>query len=412
MADSGGGGGESSRFRWKKPVDSAQTRLENRTRDLKLDKLMHQMKRLRIILKLHELMSKAKDGYTSVQIVSRWRNIVGIHTGVGDFLRKYPHVFEIYRHPSRKNVCCRVLKDFNELVMEEARIVEESSDEIAEKVKKLLMMSNQGSLHLHSLWLVRRELGLPDDFRTSIIDRYPDEFSVVYPDTVVLVRRDESLAEAKVEKWREREYIDKWLSEYETKYAFPINFPTGFRIETGFREKLKNWQRLPYVKPYEKREVIRVKTCGGTERFEKRAVGILHEFLSLTVEKFVEVERLSHFRRDFNMEVNMRELLLKHPGIFSISTKGSTQTVILREAYSKGCLIEPNPIYEVRRKMLYLVSLGSLYSRQMGQLNELEERYKKESSCELVDGPCDGDWDILQNSDEQLDDINEISRDP
>lgn len=394
--------------RWKKPVDSAQTRLENRTRDLKLDKLMNKMKRLKTVLKLHELMSKARGGYTSVQIVSRWRNIVGISTGIGDFLRKYPHVFEIYRHPIRKNVCCRVSSKLDELVVEEGRIIYESRGEIVRRLKKLLMMSTSGKLHMHALWLVRRELGLPDDFRSSVIECYPHEFSVVYPDTVALSRRDESLAEAEVEKWREREYTEKWLSEYETKYAFPIHFPTGFKIEKGFRAKLKNWQRLPYVKPYEQREVIRVRTCGGAERFEKQAVGILHEFLSLTVEKLVEVERLAHFRRDFNMEVNVRELLLKHPGIFYLSTKGGTHTVFLREAYSKGCLIKPNPIYSVRRKILDLVLLGSLYTRQMQPLEELEERYSKVNSNELVGGPCEGDWvlPILRNSCEQLEDVN------
>jgi hypothetical protein len=72
------------------------------------------------------------------------------------------------------------------------------------------------------------------------------------------------------------------------------------------------------------------------------------------------------------MEVNVRELLLKHPGIFYISTKGSTHTVILREAYSKGCLIEPNPIYVVRRKMLDLVLLGCRNTRELQAEEEIK----------------------------------------
>jgi hypothetical protein len=35
----------------------------------------------------------------------------------------------------------------------------------------------------------------------------------------------------------------------------------------------------------------------------------------------IPLERLSHFRRPFSMEVNMRELVLKHPGIFYIQPK-------------------------------------------------------------------------------------------
>ena len=84
-------------------------------------------------------------------------------------------------------------------------------------------------------------------------------------------------------------------------------------------------------------EGIRVRTCGGVERYEKRAVAVIHELLSLTVDKMVGVDQLAHFRRDFAIEVNVRELLLRHPGVFYISTKGTTQTVILREAYGKGC---------------------------------------------------------------------------
>ena len=119
-------------------------------------------------------------------------------------------------------------------------------------------------------------------------------------------------------------------------------------------------------------------------RIEKRIVGILHELLSLTVEKMIPLERLSHFRRVFAMEVNLRELLLKYPGIFYISTKGSAQTVILRESYSKGCLVEPNPVYDVRRKMLDLILSGC---RNVGVAVE----YDQASCHELQKNMCQVD---------------------
>ena len=175
--------------------------------------------------------------------------------------------------------------------------------------------------------------------------------------------------------------LKKWLAESETKYAFPINFPTGFKIEKGFREKLKNWQRLPYTKPYEKNDLHPIH---NVERIEKHVVGILHELLSLTVEKMIPLERLSHFRRVFAMEVNLRELLLKYPGIFYISTKGSAQTVTLRESYSKGCLVEPNPVYDVRRKMLDLILSGC---RNVGVAVE----YDQASCHELQKNMCQVD---------------------
>lgn len=391
--------------RWKKPVDSAQTRLENRTRDLGLDKLMKQLKNLKSVLDVHELMSKRRGHYTSVQLLSRWKHMAGVNIGIGVFLQKYPLIFEVYTHPVKRNLCCKITQKMADLIEEEAVVIRQCEAAAVQRLKKLLMMSANGTLHIHALWLIRRELGLPDDFRNSVLPKYPDDFKVVYPDTLELISKDGCLAEAEVEKWREKEYREKWLSEAETKYAFPIQFPTGFKIEKGFREKLKDWQLLPYLKPYEKKDVIQV---GNVRRFEKRAVGILHEFLSLTVEKMIAVERLSHFRRDFRMEVNVRELLLKHPGIFYISTKGSTQTVFLREAYSKGCLIEPNPLYAVRRKMLDLLLLGCRGTKLMSPLEELEERCNKVRCNGSEGGLYDGDWVIptLEGHDEQPTDGN------
>ncbi|KAJ9694237.1 hypothetical protein PVL29_009960 [Vitis rotundifolia] len=395
--------------RWQKPADTAQTRLENRTRDSQLDKLTANLKRLATVLQLQHLISKRRGPHVSVQIMSRWKNIVGLNVGMGELLRKYPHIFEVFTHPVKRNQCCRVSGRMVDLMLQEEAAVKECELEAVRRLKKLLMMSVSGTLRVHALWLIRRELGLPENFRDSIIAKYYDDFKLVDLETVELVRRDEDLGVAQVEIWREREYREKWLSEFETKYAFPINLPTGFKIESGFREKLKNWQRLQYLKPYERKEVVRVRTCGGIERFEKWAVGILHELLSLTIEKMVEVERLSHFRRDFCMEVNVRELLLKHPGIFYISTRGNTQMVFLREAYRRGCLIEPNPVYVVRRKMLDLLLLGWRHSRELHI--ESKEESDNVVGDEDVGGPRDGDWviPILDNFDDNLCEISDSS---
>ncbi|GAB4836122.1 hypothetical protein Ancab_001038 [Ancistrocladus abbreviatus] len=377
--------------RWKKPADTAQTRLENRTRDLKLDKLVTYQRKLKTALHLLELMSKRRGPYVSVQIMSRWASVVGLNISVSEFLRKYPHVFEIFTHPVRRNACCRVTSKMLDLIDEEVAAVSECELESVRRVKKLLMMSKGGVIHIHALGLVTRELGLPEDFRDSILRKHSAEFKVIDLERVGLVEKDESLATAEVEKWREREYREKWLSEFETKYAFPVNFPTGFKMEKGFKERLKNWQRMPYIKPYEN-ETTRGRSAGAIQRFEKRVVGILHEFLSLTVEKMIEVERFAHFRRDLGIEVNIRELLLKHPGIFYISTKGQNHTVFLRETYNKHCLVEPNPIYIVRRKMLDLLLLGSRNTRELNSIEATEEE-RRPARDKIVQGSMEGTTD-------------------
>ncbi|KAK3004520.1 hypothetical protein RJ639_011419 [Escallonia herrerae] len=405
--------------RWKKPAVTAQTRLENRTRDLKLDKLAAQYKKLKLILNLHHLLSTRRRGpFVSVQLMSRWNSILGLNTATGAFLRKYPHIFEVFTHPVKRNVCCRITKKFKGLLQEEDNVIRELELENVARLKKLLMMSRNGTLHVHALRLIRRELGLPEDFRESIFLKYSSVFKLIDLEVVVLVDRDKGLNVAEIEKWREREYREKWLSEFETKYAFPINFPTGFKKGAGFREKLRNWQRLTYVKPYERKEAVRVRTCGGIERFEKRAVGILHELLSLTVEKMVAVERLVHFRRDYGIEVNIRELLLKHPGIFYVSTKGNTQMVFLREAYSGGILVEPNPVYVVRRKMMDIILLGVRNTRQLKIQKEIKEETEIDVNCNKNGaGSGDGDFAIpilerfsIHYPANDLSDIGDISK--
>ncbi|RDY09203.1 Protein ROOT PRIMORDIUM DEFECTIVE 1, partial [Mucuna pruriens] len=381
--------------RWKKPTVSAQTRLEDRVRDPHLDKLTTHLKKLDLVLKIHRLMSTRKRGpFVSLNLASRWRNILGLHVPVASFLNKHPHVFHVFVHPFRRNACCRITKRMKELILLEGVVVRQQELEAVKRVKKLLMMSVSGTLRLHALRMIRTELGLPEDFRDSILGKFSGEFRLVDLEVVALVGWDGELGVAQVEKWREREYTEKWLSEFETKFAFPISFPTGFKIERGFRERLKNWQRLPYTKPYERKEVVRVRTCGGIERYQKRAVAVLHELLSLTVEKMVEVDQLVHFRRDFGIEVNVRELLLRHPGIFYISTKGKSVTVFLREAYRKGGLIESNPVYTARRSMLDLVLLGCRKTRQLLTCDESKEK-SNAVVCEVnEEGGRQGDWKL------------------
>jgi len=349
---------------------------------------MVQLRNLRLALAVRELISQQRNGYASLQLLSKWRHEVGSNIEIGVFLKKYPHIFQIYVHPVKRNHCCKITQKMTNLIAEEEAVIRENETNIVQLLKKLLMISTNGTLNMHALWLVRRELGLPDDYRSSMLPKYPHDLYLESPDTLSLVSRDDELAVAKIEEWRKKEYTEKWLAESETKYAFPINFPTGFKIEKGFREKLKNWQRLPYTKPYEKNDLH---PMHNVERIEKRIVGILHELVSLMVEKIIPLERLLHFRRVFAMEVNLRELLLKYPGIFYISTKGSAQTVILRESYSKGCLVEPNPVYDVRRKMLDLILSGCRNVSEPETAALFAEEYDQASCHELQKNMCQVD---------------------
>ncbi|XP_057786023.1 protein ROOT PRIMORDIUM DEFECTIVE 1 [Salvia miltiorrhiza] len=393
-------------IRFKKPANTAQTRLETRTLDPKLDRLASHHRRLLLVLSLYDLVAAKKRGpFVSVNLLSRWAPHAGVDTlTAGELIRKYPHVFEAFTHPVRRNACCKFTWKFVELLKLEDEILLKMEDANVIKIKKILAMSENGRIHIHAIRLMRRELGLPENFRDSIIRKRTEIFRMVDLEIVELIDWDEREKEgevsftAEVEKWREREYREKWLSEFETKYAFPIDFPTGFKIVAGFKEKLKNWQRLSYMKPYESARVrVRARTCGGVERYEKRAVGIIHELLSLTEEKMMEVERLAHFKKDLGIMVNVRELLLKHPGIFYVATRGKNQIVFLREAYKGDCLVQANAVYDVRRKMLELMLLGCRNTRELKDQDEEREAVPRDKNGRVP--AKDGDFvlPILQS---------------
>ncbi|KAK4381748.1 protein ROOT PRIMORDIUM defective [Sesamum angolense] len=123
---------------------------------------------------------------------------------------------------------------------------------------------------------------------------------------------------------------------------------------------------------------------------EKRAVGFVHEVLSLTVEKMVEVEKISHFRNWFGIDLNVKDLFLDHPGMFYLSTKGKRHTGFLREAYERGCLIESNLVYEARRKLLDLVLL-SCHGLGRGDINPIvltRVKKMKWKRCIMIEAYC------------------------
>ncbi|KAL8261730.1 hypothetical protein R6Q59_025779 [Mikania micrantha] len=209
-----------TQHRWKKPAVTAKTRLEDRTRDLKLDNLMVNLHKLKLILSLHGLMSTRRRGpFVSVQIMSRWSNIVGLNVPIGGFLRKYRHVFDVFPHPIKWNICCKLASKMKLLLQEESDVIINMELDNVQRIKKLLMISVTGTLHIHALRLTKQELGLPDDFRESILEKYSD-FELVNLEIVRLIDKDdldEDLKVAEVEKWREKECTEKWLGEFETK---------------------------------------------------------------------------------------------------------------------------------------------------------------------------------------------------
>ncbi|XP_050214690.1 protein ROOT PRIMORDIUM DEFECTIVE 1 isoform X2 [Mercurialis annua] len=310
----------------------------SRYRDATFEKLMERYKNLLKVISIQDLIlaNPTKSNTppsVSLDFLSRLSQTLHLNRGAPSFLRRYPHIFHIFYNPTLSKPFCRLTDTALEISRREAQV-----------------------------W---RELGLPDDFEDSLISQNPRLFRLRdahEPNTHVLELVDEipdNHFTAAVESWRVTECCRKDCSadRTEIQYSFKHQYPPGMWLSKNFRAKVKEWQRLPYIGPYQKLEET-IKSKAGILRFEKRSVAIVHEFLSLTVEKMVEVEKISHFRKCFGIDLNIRDLFLDHPGIFYLSTKGKRHTVFLREAYERDLLIDPNPVYDIRRKLLDLVILG------------------------------------------------------
>ncbi|KAK9150766.1 hypothetical protein Syun_009075 [Stephania yunnanensis] len=139
--------------------------------------------------------------------------------------------------------------------------------------------------------------------------------------------------------------------ELAIRFDFKHEFSREMRLCKDFRRRVKELYRLAYVGSYESfgggSEGKKLSWC-GIKVLEKRAAMIVHEFLSWTVAKMVEMEWISLFRKWFGIDLNIWDLFLDHLGIFYLSTKGNRHMIFLLEAYERGCLIEPNPVYAVK----------------------------------------------------------------
>ncbi|KAK4278149.1 hypothetical protein QN277_016037 [Acacia crassicarpa] len=338
----------------------------SRARDSTFEKLMKNYKNLLKVIAIQDLiLANPKKQSVSVEFLSKLSQKLHLNRGATAFLRKHPHIFHIFYEPSKSQPFCKLSDAALDISHQEAVAINASLPVVVDRLVRILSMSATKMVPLRAIFKVWWELGLPDDFEDSVIYQNPCLFQLCdahEPNTHLLKLVDvlpNNHFTAAVENWRVVECCkeDCKLDRTEMQFSFKHAYPPGMRLSKSYKAKVKKWQSFPYVGPYEMMGEKK-KSKAGMMALEKRAVSIVHEFLSLTVEKMIEVEKISQFRKWFGIDLNIRDLFLDHPGIFYLSTKGKRHTVFLREAYERGCLIEPNPVYEARRRLLDLVVLG------------------------------------------------------
>lgn len=182
--------------------------------------------------------------------------------------------------------------------------------------------------------------------------------------------------------------------------AFPQQFSRGFEMEKKVRKWVEEWQKLPYVSPYE--DGLRLP--GKSDVREKWVVGMIHEVLSLMVPKKTEKENLVTLGVHLGLPAGFRKMIFNYPGIFYLSNKLRTQTVVLREAYRRDLLVEKHPLLGLRYHYIHLMHKG-----KAGSADGKKRKSKKADrrSVDEYDNEGEEEDDEEENDDDDEEDDEE-----
>lgn len=233
-------------------------------------------------------------------------------------------------------------------------------DDAVKRLAKFLMLTRATKLPLHIIDRFKFDLGLPHNYITFLLADYPDYFQVCEIEDLRGDQRSDLALE--LVSWR-KEFA---VSEMERRASngdglgvvkgmpirYSMNFPRGFDLVKKVSDWVENWQNLPYISPYEDAFHL----GPSSDQAEKWTVAVLHELMWLLISKKTEREHLFCLGEYLGFGDRFKKALEHHPGIFYISNKIRTQTVVLREAYRKDFLVEKHSLMGMRYRYMHLMS--------------------------------------------------------
>ncbi|XP_007012475.2 PREDICTED: protein ROOT PRIMORDIUM DEFECTIVE 1 [Theobroma cacao] len=308
------------------------------------------------VLFLMEVLKKEHEMIIPVRSLDQYRKQINLPKPhkITDFIRKCPKLFELYKD-QRGTLWCGMTKEAEDLLEEEERLIEEQSTKAVEFVTKILMMSVDKRIQLDKIAHFRRDFGLPIEFRAKWVNQYPQHFRVVKSKDGVefleLVNWNPAWAITELEK--KALGLNEGIGREPglLSLPFPLKFPPNYKKLYRHGGKIAHFQKRSYLSPYADARELKA----GSLEFDKRAIAVMHELLSFTIEKRLVTDHLTHFRRELVMPQKLMRLLLKHFGIFYVSERGKRFSVFLTEAYEGSELIEKCPLVLWKEKVLSLV---------------------------------------------------------
>ncbi|KAJ6301166.1 hypothetical protein OIU77_015471 [Salix suchowensis] len=325
---------------------------------------MDLQKKPSLILQLKSILQSQKhqslllrDLEKEVGFVQKW-NFMSV-------IEKYPSIFRVgggsnARTPPFVTFTAKAEK----IAREEAEARELMEPILVKNLRKLLMMSVDCRVPLEKIEFIQNELGLPQDFKSSLIPKYPDYFSVKdvngkaylllenWDSALAVTSREERLrveGVPAINPSKRNARISK-DGNFFGPFAFKMCFAAGFRPNMSFLEELEKWQRMEFPSPYLNARRFEI----ADPKARKRVAAVLHELLTLTLEKRMTSAQLDAFHSEYMLPSRLLLCLIKHHGIFYITNKGARSTVFLKDCYDGSNLIEKCPLLSFHDKFVAL----------------------------------------------------------
>ncbi|CAA6653924.1 unnamed protein product [Spirodela intermedia] len=329
----GGGGVSSLKVPWR--------------RDPLLDATIERDKKWRLCSRVVREVLNEPGSAIALRYLEKRRERLRLPVKVKTFLSRNPLLFDVYQdrlRPAAEPVpFLRPSTRLTKFLREEERVRSTNEGLVVAKLCKLLMMSKHKVLSSEKLLHVKRDFGFPDDFLSSLVPRYPHRL------------RFAGGAAASFSAAERRAAEETRLTGVPMRANFELRFPRGFSLRKEMREWTRDWLELPYVSPYADVGELRP----ASPEMEKRMVGLLHEFLSLTVLRRAAVPTVGKFAEEFSLSNAFPNAFTRHPGIFYLSLKGGVETAVLREAYGgEGELLDRDPLLEIKDMFEELLEEG------------------------------------------------------
>ncbi|KAK9219564.1 hypothetical protein WN943_008210 [Citrus x changshan-huyou] len=328
------------RKKHKKP-DSPRTRpvQPDSARIPHFESILNRDSVFRFLTKTKEFLSKQPERVLRLDDAGKLYRELGFPRGrkVVKSIQRHPLIFDVYRHVDNK--MWLGFTDFAERLLEEERSIMESMEtDRVNKVRKLLMISKEKRIPLSKIYHNRLLFGIPEDFRDRVA-KFPEYFRIVVENDgkriLELVNWDPTLAVSELE----REFI---VNEDKVKKAFkfPVKYGKDLGLDESDTRKLNLLNTLPLVSPYSDGWKFDMWSLEA----EKYRVGVVHEFLSLTLEKRASIHNIVEFKEEFSLTRRTYEMLKKQPRTFHLAGTEMNWAVFLKDAYGEnGILIQKDP---------------------------------------------------------------------